>query len=288
MKRFCLQSSSLLLTAALTAFTFAACDDGDGENTNINEMAGSYELTTVEKDNGAGTMNPQCLTIDPTYTEEDITALNNNVKVSVPAMGALFGSDQVGLADLVGTLDTLLPLFVEGALVSLDLKEDGSFSAKYHNFVSSGDLLTDFISPNFDTAVSTFPGGTDDLIPADMLSYYTDANAKLIYFCISKSSLDALDPSLTEMIDNMLDENPGLPIVSNQTVYALPLRYAITTDYVKVYLDRATLAPIAPLVPVLLAVAEVDLSSFVDLEDLLDKLFDNTSALDICIYLKRV
>lgn len=280
--------AALLLTASLTAFTFAACSDDDGGTTNINELAGSYVLATVGKDNGGGTVNQQSLTIDPVWTVTDWSEGNPNRPMfdASAMMGYPAGSVSMTMKDLIDMMNPLLSNFVKGALVSLDLKEDGSFSAEYHDFISQGSLAADFMEPEFATAVSKFPNGVNDVLPAGALSYFTDSHAKLVYFAVSKAFIEGIDPSLIEMIDGMLAENKGLPIVSNAKVYALPLKYEITTEHVKIYLDRATLAPFAPLLPVLLGMAG-DALGDLDVADLVKKLIDNTSSLEICLYLKQ-
>lgn len=290
MKTF-LTKAALLLVASLAAVTFVSCSDDDGGSSDINELKGSYALTTVPKDNGAGAMNNLCLTIDPTWTVTDWSDKNSDRPMfdASPIMGYPAGSMVMTIKDLVVFVEPMLANFVKKALVSLDLKEDGSFSATYHDFISQGNMAQDFMQPQFATETSTFPNGVSDVLPADALSYFTDSRSKLVYFAVSKGFIRSMDETLIEMIDGMLAKNKNLPILSNEQVYALPLKYEITTEHVKVYLDRATLKPFAPLLPLLLGMAGGNEAlGGLDVADLVDKLLDNTSALEICLYLKRI
>lgn len=270
----------MLLVAVATTCAFTACDNDDDNGKKYDPLAGSYVLTTVEKDNGGTEPNQQSLTITPTWSvdEKNLPNIDASVMMGYPA-----GSVLIPLDDLIDMMNPLLSRIVSGGLVRLDLNRDGTLGAQYHEFISQGDIAKDMMFPKFAEAVSTFPAEGDPL-PADALQYYSK-DGKL-FFGVSKAFLNALDDSLCAMIDGMLTQNPTLPVVSTETLFALPLKYTLTGTTLKVYLDRATLAPIAALLPALLQlVGNVDLGGF-DVEALVKGLIESTSELEIAIYLK--
>lgn len=272
----------LPLVLAAVVCVFPACNDDDDNNGDkrFSELQGSYELTTVEKDNGGGTINNLSLTITPTWVDADKLP---TVDISA-IMGYSAGTMVVGLADMMNMMEPLLANIVMKGLVELDLNDDGTLGARYHEFQSQGSIAADFMAPKFAEAVSVFPGESDPL-PADALQYYTKGGK--IYFGVSKDFISGLDESLGSIIDEMLSEYKTLPVVSTDKLYALPLQYTNKDGVLKVYLDRATLAPFAPLIPVLLQLVGdgVDLGG-IDINDIVTKLIASTSELEIAIYLK--
>ena len=265
----------MLLAVAVTAFTFTSCNDDNDGDKKFSELQGSYELATVDKDNGGSTVNKLSLTITPTWVDaEKLPTVDISAMMGYPA-----GSMVIGLKDMTDMVEPLLANFVKKALVGLNLNQDGTLGATYHEFISQGNLGADFMAPKFAEAVSVFPGENDPL-PADALQYYTKDHK--IYFGVSKAFLNTIDESLCAMIDGMLAEDKTLPIVSTHKLFALPLRYTEADGVLKVYLDRATLVPFASLLPLL---GDLDLG--IDVGDIVTKLIANTSELEIAIYLKR-
>lgn len=271
----------MLLAVALTACTFIACDDNndDDNKPKPGPLAGSYELATVDKDNGGVTINKVSLTIIPTWT----TDVDQLPTVDVSAiMGYPAGTVMVGLKDMVDMIEPLIANFVQKGLVELDLNKDGTLGARYHEFQSQGNIALDFMQPRFADAISTFPGENDPL-PADALQYYTEGGK--LYFAVSKAFLGTLDETIVGIIEVLLEESKTLPIVSTEKLFALPLQYTEENGILKVYLDRATLAPFAPLLGMLGSLG-LDLGG-IDVEDIVTKLIGNTSQLEIAIYLKH-
>lgn len=283
-----------LVTAIIGSSLLAvSCDDGDGKGVKPAEVTGSYALSITEKDNGAGTVNELCLTITPVWTVDwsavdgydDVQKAPYMVDIS-PMMGYPAGSVRVSVKELVDMVEPMLSNFVKGALVGLDLLEDGSFGASFHEFLSSGHIAQDFMSPKFAAAVSKFPSN-DDPLPGDLLSWFSDEKAKKIYLSVDKTALESVMEGLVETIDLLLNAYPNLPVASSPNTYALGLNYTLSGNVLKISLDRATIAPFVPVITMLLASQEVDLGGL-DVEEMLTKLLATTSELEIALYLKRV
>ena len=94
---------------------------------------------------------------------------------------------------------------------------------------------------------------------------------------------------MSVIIEELLAQYKGLNIVSTEEYYALPLKYTLENGVVKIYVDRAMILPYKKLLTELLG-AFLDPSTLggIDVADMITKLIDGTSELEIAFRLKKV
>lgn len=285
----------LMLSAGSAVMTLGGCDDGnDGAGNKFkSELIGSYQPTYVEVPTASGgETNKMYLTLTATWADPDnIPSVDASFMMNMPA-----GSLQLPLSDVLPWIEGVAANFVHKGLVRVDLKNDGTFGAQYHDVIFSDNILADLMSsegPVFADEITTFPGeGSAAVLPAGALSYYTQDGK--VFFAVSKEFLTQVGQQqgiegLTAIIEELVQNNPALNIVSTETYFALPLKYAIENGVVKVYVDRAMMLPYKELITGLLgSLLDPDAIGGIDVAEMIEKLLDNTSNAEIAIRLSRI
>lgn len=287
-----LHKSAILAAAFAALVSFVSCDNDDEKGPKFkSELIGSYVPTYIEQPTETGGVNKYYFTLTPTWADPDnIPTVDGSFMMGLPAGYLMLGMDQI-----LPFMEGIASHFVSNGLVGIDLKNDGSFGAKYRTPVFSDNILGDLISSDgvkFDATVHTFPGAeTDEILPAGALSYYTE-NGKL-FFAVGREFLKTAGTNLgvgdlSVIIDELLSQYKGLNIVSTDEYYALPLKYKLENGVVKIYVDRAMILPYKPLLTGLLG-AFLDPSDLggIDVADMITKLIDGTSELEIAIRLQK-
>lgn len=89
---------------------------------------------------------------------------------------------------ICGLIQAMASNIVKGGLVQVDLKDDGSFGARYHGLIIGDDVISSIMDPKFTPEISSFPSAeTAELLPEGALGYYTKDSH--FYFTISKAFL---------------------------------------------------------------------------------------------------
>ena len=289
-----LHKSAILAAAFAALVSFASCDDGEDKGPKFkSELIGSYVPAYIEVPTATGDdFNKMYFTLTPTWADpNNIPTVDGSFMLGLPA-----GSLPMGMNDVLPFVDGIASHFVKEGLVGIDLKNDGSFGAQYRTPIFSDNILGDLISSQgvkFDPAIHAFPGTeTDEILPAGALSYYTE-NGKL-FFAVSRAFLKTAGADLgvgdlSVIVEELLAQYKGLNIVSTEEYYALPLKYTLENGVVKIYVDRAMIQPYKKLLTELLG-AFLDPSTLggIDVADMITKLIDGTSELEIAFRLKKV
>ena len=184
---------------------------------------------------------------------------------------------------------------VKGGLDQLDLGNDGSFGANYYDLViktdGSGepDIISSLMDPTFGTELKTFPGAaTAELLPEGALGYYTK-NSRF-YFTISKDFLRGVSAELDvlSIVDEMI-KTYKLDIVSTDAYYGIPLKYSVKDGVTKLYVDRAMILSFRGGLDMVFSLLGDDAAFMgVKLGDIVNKVLDNTTELEIALPLKRI
>lgn len=274
------------------ALAFVSCSDnenGTPENPFFSELIGSYVPTYVEMPTEGGSVNQFYLQVSPTWKDP-----NNIPTVDMSfMMGFPPGSFMMPVSDALPFVEAIVSNFVKNGLVGLELKNDGTFGVQYRSVTFSDDILQDLLKgPKFSDEIFLFPSPeTEQLIPTGALSYYTEKGQ--LYIALSKTFLNSVggDLQLTQIIDDLVKQYK-LNIVSTEEIYAIPLKYSVKESVVTIYVDREMMLPFVPLIKELAPMLPgpdqtggIDLVTFIP--DVLDKLFDNTSSLEIKIFIKK-
>lgn len=177
----------------------------------------------------------------------------------------------------------------------LDLGNDGSFGANYYDLViktdGSGepDIISSLMDPTFGTELKTFPGAaTAELLPEGALGYYTK-NSRF-YFTISKDFLKGVSAELDvlSIVDEMI-KTYKLDIVSTDAYYGIPLKYSVEDGVTKLYVDRAMILSFRGVLDMVFSLLGDDAAFMgIKLSDIVDKVLDNTTELEIALPLKRI
>lgn len=286
--------AALLAVVCMTAVTFTACNDDDDKSTKLevaSELVGSYTPTWIAPTTDDFDPEAQIyLEINPTWTDpENIPTID---------LSAIFGSEDPYLMPMntvCSMISGIATVFVSNGLVQIDLNKDGSFGAKYHGMIigEDEDIMTTIFSPTFDTAVSTFPSAdTDEVLPSSALNIFTKDNQ--IFFSVSKKFLKSVEQEdgveIISTIDNLLDAYPTLGLVSTKSYYAIPLKYTLSdAGVLRIYVDREMMLPyIKVLTDMLGGMLDPDDLMGLDPAVILSDLFNNTTDLQIAIYLKKM
>lgn len=287
-------NAALLAAACSLAFASTACsDDEGGRGAARSELAGSYAPTfrTVMIPDVMEEPADFYFLLLPTWSDPDnVPAIDLSASMGLPE-----GSYKMPMNTICGIVQSLVSNIVQHGLVSVDLKNDGTFGASYHAITNmTDDVVSALFSPEFADAVSTFPSAeTSAVVPEGALGYYTSNG--MFYFTVSKSFLTAAGQQmetpmdLVAVIDEMLAQYGGLNIVSTKTAYAVPLKYKEENGTVELYVDLATIRPFAPLLDDLLG-SLGDEAAFmgIKLADIVRLLLENTSELEIGLLLQRI
>lgn len=287
--------AALLLAVCATAFSFTACNDdndGDGGGKFKSELTGSYvpAFTTMTIPGVVEEPSDFYFVFLPTWSDpENIPAIDLSAAMELPA-----GTFMMPMNTICGMLQSIVSQIVKGGLVSIDLTNKGAFGASYYDMIiDENDILTSIMAPAFGTELKHFPSTeTGAILPEGALGYYTQGGK--FYFTVSKAFLKQTGEQmetpmdLIEIIDGMLEQYKGLNIVSTDDYYAVPLKYTKENGVVKLYVDRAMMLPYKPLLVDLLgSLADPDTMMGLDPADIVAKLFDNTSELEIALHLKK-
>lgn len=172
----------------------------------------------------------------------------------------------------------------------MELKNDGSFGAKYRDLVLQGSDISSIIgslmAPQFGSEIKQFPGSGSSVLPSDAVGYYTKDGK--FYFTLSRSFLKgvASDMDIVTLLDGMLQQFPNLGIVATDEYYAVPLKYTKENGVVKLYVDRDMIVPVLDVVSPLLGALGPETTMGIDLGQVLKDLKEQTTALEIAVRLK--
>lgn len=276
----------MLLTVAATAFTFTACnDDNDGPEPFKSELIGSYKPTPVTMPIPGVVEEPSdfYFILLPTWSDPE----------NIPAID--LGGWPMPMNTICGLIQTMASGIVKGGLDQLDLGNDGSFGANYYDLViqtdGSGepDIISSLMDPTFGTELKTFPGAaTAELLPEGALGYYTK-NSRF-YFTISKDFLKGVSAELDvlSIVDEMI-KTYKLDIVSTDAYYGIPLKYSVKDGVTKLYVDRAMILSFRGVLDMVFSLLGDDAAFMgVKLGDIVNKVLDNTTELEIALPLKRI
>lgn len=147
-------------------------------------------------------------------------------------------------------IEMMVPMIVGASyyyqgLAGLDLMDDGRISVRYHP-VTLKDGMNSILDPTFGKETLSFPDPvTLPFVPVDVMGYYTQGEK--IYLSVDKRFISKMDPGTLEqpivkMIDGMISKY-GLALVSNNEVFALPLKYKVEGDMLTLYVDREMMLP---------------------------------------------
>ena len=224
----------------------------------------------------------------PTWTDPDnIPGIDLSESMGMPA-----GSWIMPMNTICGLIQAMASNIVKGGLVQVDLKDDGSFGARYHGLIIGDDVISSIMDPKFTPEISSFPSAeTAELLPEGALGYYTKDSH--FYFTISKAFLKQVGETsemgdLTSIIDGLLAAYK-LDIVSTDEYYAIPLKYSVKDGVTKLYVDRAMIMPFLPLLEELFKLLG-DEASFmgISLGDIVTTVLNNTTELEIALPLQRL
>lgn len=257
-------------------------DKGNAKPKFTSELIGTYTPTYVSRETSGGEMNDYYLTfeaewVDPTHIPTiDLTSLigfpmpMNTVLSLVEAMGSNI---------------------VKGGLVEVELKNDGSFGAKYRDLNLPGNDISTIIgalmAPQFGSEIKQFPGADTAVLPADAVGYYTKDGK--FYFTLSRTFLKGVGGSsmdVAALLDGLLSQYPSLGIVSTEEYYAVPLKYAKENGVVKLYVDRDMMVPVLDMLSQLVGALGPDVTMGIDLSQVLKDLKEQTTSIEIAVRLK--
>lgn len=171
------------------------------------------------------------------------TEWNDNGAPSLPLNGDKDNAIEWGLVEYM--LPMMVGAYYAQGLVGLELLDDGRVGAKYRS-VTLENGLTDIFNPTFGEEVLSFPDiETLPIVPVDAISYYTQDGK--IYLAVDKQFISKVDPGtlgtpIAAMIDGMIAKYK-LGVVSNEEVFALPLKYKVEGDVSTLYVDREMILP---------------------------------------------
>lgn len=147
-------------------------------------------------------------------------------------------------------VEMMVPMIVGASyyyqgLVDLELMDDGRIGVRYHP-VTLKDGMNSILDPTFGKETLSFPDPvTLPVVPVDVMGYYTQGDK--IYLSVDKRFISKMDPGtldqpIVKMIDGMISKY-GLALVSNNEVFALPLKYKVEGDMLTLYVDREMMLP---------------------------------------------
>lgn len=195
-------------------------------------------------------------------------------------------------------LPTLIGAYYSQGLAGLELMDDGRIGVKYHT-VTLPNGFESILDPVFGAETLSFPDAvTMPAVPLDVVTYYTQEGK--IYLAADKRFIAeaAGETPILSMIDGLIAKY-SLPVVSNDDIYALPLKYTLDGDSLLIYVDRTMILPfkkvltdlIGQLVPLVDAdgdgVADEGTMDPAAITKFINDVFDNSTRFELGIYLKR-
>lgn len=277
--------TKISLMAALYAVvaTSSSCNDDKGSSKPAftSELIGTYTPTYISRETDGGETNDFYLTFEATWADpENIPTIDLTAVMGFP----------IPMNTVLSLVEAMGSNIVKGGLVEVELKNDGSFGAKYHELLIEGSdvssILGALLAPQFGSETKQFPGSGSSVLPSDAVGYYTKDGK--FYFTLSRSFLKgvASDMDIVTLLDGMLQQFPNLGIVSTDDYYAIPLKYTKENGVVKLYVDRDMMVPILDVLAPLLGALGPDTTMGVDLGQVLKDLKEQTTALEIAVRLK--
>lgn len=210
----------------------------------------------------------------------------------------MLGTTEIEWALIEMMLPQLAGIYYVQGLAGLDLLDDGRLVARYHS-VTLKNGMDDIFSPTFGEEVLSFPDPeTLPIVPVDAVKYYTQGGK--IYLSVDKLFLSRVDPGtlgvpVATMIDGMISKY-RLALVSNEEVFALPLKYKVEGEVLTLYVDREMMLPfkalLADLIGQMIPEAGISMSEEMtiaqaDVLKFVTDMFDNSTKLEIGIKLTR-
>lgn len=277
--------TKISLMAALYAVvaTSSSCNDDKGfsKPAFTSELIGTYTPTYISRETDGGETNDFYLTFEATWVDpENIPTIDLTAVMGFP----------IPMNTVLSLVEAMGSNIVKGGLVEVELKNDGSFGAKYHDLLIEGSdvssILGALLAPQFGSETKQFPGSGSSVLPSDAVGYYTKDGK--FYFTLSRSFLKgvASDMDIVTLLDGMLQQFPNLGIVSTDDYYAIPLKYTKENGVVKLYVDRDMMVPILDVLAPLLGALGPDTTMGIDLGQVLKDLKEQTTALEIAVRLK--
>ena len=256
-------------------------DKGSSKPKFTSELIGTYTPTYVSRETSGGEMNDYYLTFEATWVDPaNIPTIDLTAVIGFP----------MPMNTILELVEAMGSNIVKGGLVEVELKNDGSFGAKYRDLVLQGSDISSIIgslmAPQFGSEIKQFPGSGSSVLPSDAVGYYTKDGK--FYFTLSRSFLKgvASDMDIVTLLDGMLQQFPNLGIVSTDEYYAVPLKYTKENGVVKLYVDRDMIVPVLDVVSPLLGALGPETTMGIDLGQVLKDLKEQTTALEIAVRLK--
>ncbi|WP_418992110.1 BACON domain-containing protein [Alistipes sp.] len=210
----------------------------------------------------------------------------------------MLGTTEIEWALIEMMLPQLAGIYYVQGLAGLDLLDDGRLAARYHT-VTLENGMTDIFSPTFGTETLVFPDPVMyPAIPVDLIKYYTQGDK--IFLSVDKPFISRVDPGtlgapIVSVIEGLIAKY-RLALVSNEEVFALPLKYKVEQDVLTLYVDREMILPFKQLLLDVIgsAVPDAGISmseemtiAKADILQFVTGLFDNSTKLEIGIKLTR-
>lgn len=195
-------------------------------------------------------------------------------------------------------LPTLLGVYYVQGLAGLELMDDGRIGVKYHT-VTLPNGFESILDPVFGEEVLLFPDAqTMPSVPLDVVTYYTEEGK--IYLAADKRFIAHAAPEtpVCQMIDGLIAKY-SLPVVSNEDIYALPLKYTLDEQNLLIYVDREMILPfktlLTDLIGQLVPLVDADGDGKADegtmdpaaIVKFVDDVFDNSTRFELGLYFKR-
>ena len=275
---------TLMTAFCAVAAMSASCnkdDKGSSKPKFTSELIGTYTPTYVSRETSGGEMNDYYLTFEATWVDPaNIPTIDLTAVIGFP----------MPMNTILELVEAMGSNIVKGGLVEVELKNDGSFGAKYRDLVLQGSDISSIIgslmAPQFGSEIKQFPGSGSSVLPSDAVGYYTKDGK--FYFTLSRSFLKgvASDMDIVTLLDGMLQQFPNLGIVSTDEYYAVPLKYTKENGVVKLYVHRDMIVPVLDVVSPLLGALGPETTMGIDLGQVLKDLKEQTTALEIAVRLK--
>lgn len=147
-------------------------------------------------------------------------------------------------------IEMMVPMLVGASyyyqgLVGLDLMNDGRIGVRYHP-VTLKDGMNSILDPTFGKETLSFPDpATLPVVPVDAVRYYTQGGK--IYLSVDKRFISKIDPGtlgvpVVSFIDGFISKYK-LGLVSDEEIFALPLKYTVEKEMLTLYVDREMMLP---------------------------------------------
>ena len=282
MKKLIAKFSLMTALCAVAVSSFSCKDDKDGSKPQFSsELIGTYTPTYVSRETEGGETNDLYLTFEAAWVDPE--------NIPMIDLTAVMGFS-IPMNTVLSMVEAMGSNIIKGGLVEVEMKNDGSFGAKYRDLLIEGSdvssILGALLSPEFGSEIKQFPGAASSVLPSDAVGYYTKDGK--FYFTLSRSFLKGLssDMDVVALLDGLLAQYPSLGIVSADEYYAVPLKYTKENGVVKLYVDRDMMVPVLDVLSPLLGALDPGTTMGIDLGQVLKDLKEQTTALEIAVRLK--